>query len=261
MIDLEDAVPAAAKDEARRSTVDILRDRPADGPPVWVRVNPPTEAVGRADVDALAGMPVDGLRLPRCEDPAVVHAVAEQTGDDLYLSARDRPRPAGAPASWPARIRAVRGVGLGEADLAADLLVAVRLGAGLGPGPVVAASRARRARRRRSRASRPTSATSTGLRTTCDGRPGHGFFGRSVVHPSADPVVHEVFTPSPEEVAEAARGARHRCRGPSPWRGGRPDARRPLRRPRGRRAVPARPRPHARRPLERRPPTSRRGQP
>jgi citrate lyase subunit beta/citryl-CoA lyase len=201
VIDLEDAVPAAAKDEARRSTVALLEDRPSGSPPVWVRVNPPTAAVGRADVEALAATPVDGLRLPRCEDPEVVHAVAEQTGHALYLlletargllSAREL---AGAHT-------AVRGMGLGESDLAADLMVPSDAGLDWARGYVVAASRA-------AGLGSPVQSVWTrvgdlyGLRASCVTGLAMGFFGRSVVHPSQIPVVHEVFTPLLDEVAEA----------------------------------------------------------
>jgi citrate lyase subunit beta/citryl-CoA lyase len=215
VVDLEDAVPAEAKDEARRSTVDLLRDRPADGPPVWVRVNPPTEAVGRADVDALAGMPLDGLRLPRCEDPAMVYAVAEQTGYDLYLLL-ETARGLLAARELAVAHTLVRGVGLGESDLAADLMVPSDSGLDWARGYVVAASRA-------AGIGSPVQSVWTrvgdldGLRASCRAGLAMGFFGRSVVHPAQIPVVHEVFTPSPEEVAEAravlATGAEARARG------------------------------------------------
>ena len=216
VVDLEDAVPAAAKDEARRSTVALLRDRPADWPPVWVRVNPPTEAVGRADVDALAGMPVDGLRLPRCEDPAVVHAVAEQTGHDLYLlleTAR------GLLAARGAGRRAYRRSGvLASASRTSPPTSWSRPTRGwTGPGATSSPRPAPPGSGRRSRACGRASGTSTACAPPATTGLAMGFFGRSVVHPSQIPVVHEVFTPSPEEVAEAravlATGAEARAQG------------------------------------------------
>ena len=217
VVDLEDAVPTAAKDEARRATVALLEDRPPDSPPVWVRVNPPTEPVGRADVEALAGMPVDGLRVPRCEDPQAVHDVAERTGLALMLlleTARGLLR-----ASELARAHTrVRGLGLGEADLAADLMVPSDSGLDWARGSVVAASRA---------AGLPSPVQSVwtdvadldGLRASCRAGLAAGFFGRSVIHPSQIAVVHEVYTPSADDVAEAravlAAGAEARTRGES----------------------------------------------
>jgi citrate lyase subunit beta/citryl-CoA lyase len=215
VIDLEDAVPVAAKDEARQSTVALLQERPPDSPPIWVRVNPPTEPVGRADVEALAGMPVDGLRVPRCEDPGAVRAVAEQTGFALMLlleTARGLLR-ASELAGADTR---VRGLGLGEADLAADLMVRSDSGLDWARGAVVAAARA---------AGLPSPVQSVwthvadldGLRASCQDGLASGFFGRSVVHPSQIEVVHEVYTPSAREVADAravlATGAEARARG------------------------------------------------
>ncbi|MEP6649519.1 MAG: CoA ester lyase [Lapillicoccus sp.] len=215
VVDLEDAVPVAAKDEARRATVALLQDRPSDSPPVWVRVNTPTEPVGRADVEALAGTPVDGLRLPRCEDPEVVHAVAEQTGHPLYLLLETARGLLGARELAGAHT-AVRGLGLGESDLAADLMVPSDSGLDWARGYVVAVSRS-------AGLGSPVQSVWTrvgeldGLRTSCQAGLAIGFFGRSVVHPSQIPVVHEVFTPSPREVADAravlATGAEARARG------------------------------------------------
>jgi citrate lyase subunit beta / citryl-CoA lyase len=215
VVDLEDAVPVAAKDEARRSTLALLQDLPPDSPPVWVRVNSPTEPEGRADVEALAGMPLDGLRVPRCEDPDVVHAVAEQTRHALMLlleTARGLLRASELATAHPQ----VRGLGLGEADLAADLMVRSDSGLEWARGAVVAACRA---------AGLPSPIQSVwtdvadidGLRASCQAGLARGFFGRSVVHPSQIEVVHEVYTPSAREVADAravlATGAEARARG------------------------------------------------
>lgn len=215
VVDLEDAVPVAAKDEARRSTVALLRDPPPDSPAIWVRVNPPTEAVGRADVEALADTPVNGLRVPRCEDPEAVHAVAEQSGHALMLlleTARGLLRASELAVAHPL----VRGLGLGEADLAADLMVPSDSGLDWARGAVVASSRA-------AGLGSPVQSVWTqvadlqGLRASCEAGLAAGFFGRSVVHPSQIEVVHEVYTPSAGEVADAravlATGAEARARG------------------------------------------------
>jgi citrate lyase subunit beta/citryl-CoA lyase len=42
-----------------------------------------------------------------------------------------------------------------------------------------------------------------GLRTTSEHGRATGFFGRSIIHPRQIDPVHEVYTPSPEEVAAA----------------------------------------------------------
>ncbi|MFD2092970.1 HpcH/HpaI aldolase/citrate lyase family protein [Blastococcus deserti] len=202
VIDLEDAVPAAQKDTARDLTVALLDERADDdGRQVWVRINPPRTEPGRRDVAALAGRRLEGLRVPRAEDPDVVREVAERTGAPLQLlleSARGLSRArelAGAHAR-------VVGIGLGEADLAADLLVDRDQGLAWARGWVVVAARA---------AGLPSPVQSVwtdvgdpaGLRASCETGRATGFFGRSVIHPRQIEVVHDVYTPSAEDVAAA----------------------------------------------------------
>ncbi|MEO7235342.1 MAG: aldolase/citrate lyase family protein [Lapillicoccus sp.] len=215
VIDLEDAVPAAAKDEARRCTVAVLADRPTGGPPVWVRVNPPTEAVGRADVEALVGTTADGLRLPRTDDPDAVRAVADRTGKPLVLLLETALGLLRAPELAQAHTQVV-GIGIGEADLAADLMVGSDSGLQWARGWVVAAARA-------AGLASPTQSVWTrvsdldGLRESCESGLAMGFFGRSVVHPAQIETVHDVYTPSAAQVADAravlATGAAARGRG------------------------------------------------
>ncbi len=203
VIDLEDAVPAAQKDTARDLTVALLDDRAEDdGLQVWVRINPPRTEPGRRDVAALAGRRLDGLRVPRADDPDEVREVAERTGAPLQLLLES------ARGLWRARELAeahelVAGIGLGEADLAADLLVDRDEGLTWARGSVVVAARA---------AGLPSPVQSVwtdvgdpvGLRASCETGRATGFFGRSVIHPRQIDVVHAVYTPSAEEVAAAA---------------------------------------------------------
>jgi citrate lyase subunit beta/citryl-CoA lyase len=202
VIDLEDAVPAERKDAARDLTVALLDDRAADdGLSVWVRINPPGTEAGRRDVAALAGRRLDGLRVPRVDDPEVVREVAERTGARLQLlleSARGLVRAR----ELAEAHELVTGIGLGEADLAADLLVDRDEGLTWARGWVVVAARA---------AGLPSPVQSVwtdvgdpaGLRASCETGRATGFFGRSVIHPRQIDVVHDVYTPSAEEIAAA----------------------------------------------------------
>jgi citrate lyase subunit beta / citryl-CoA lyase len=202
VIDLEDAVPAERKDAARDLTVALLDDRAADdGLSVWVRINPPGTEAGRRDVAALAGRRLDGLRVPRIDDPQVVREVAERTGARLQLlleSARGLVRAR----ELAEAHELVTGIGLGEADLAADLLVDRDEGLTWARGWVVVAARA---------AGLPSPVQSVwtdvddpaGLRASCETGRATGFFGRSVIHPRQIDVVHDVYTPSAEEIAAA----------------------------------------------------------
>jgi citrate lyase subunit beta/citryl-CoA lyase len=203
VIDLEDAVPPEHKQLARQSAVRTAETRHADGgaPHLWVRINDPLGPWGEADLDALHGVPLDGLRVPRSESAAVVKDVAQRSGLPLQLlletaaglmNARDLA------AAHPM----VAGIGLGEADLAADLRVVSDDGLAWARGWVVAVARA--AGLQSPIQSVWTNVADTeGLRTSTEHARQTGFLGRSVIHPRQIPVVHSVFTPSSEEVEAA----------------------------------------------------------
>lgn len=201
VVDLEDAVPADQKVAARQAVLTLLGQR-APSPQVWVRVNPPALAVGRDDIAALIGANVDGLRVPRAEDPDSVGDVAERTGLRLQLlleTARGLSRAV----ELAGAHELVHGIGLGEADLAADLLVDSDEGLAWARGAVVVAART-------ARLPSPVQSVWTdvgdlaGLRASSAAGRDTGFFGRSVIHPSQIPVVHDVFTHTQAEL-EAAR--------------------------------------------------------
>lgn len=202
--DLEDGVAADRKEEARAALVALLRAGPAR--PLHVRVNHPDTPEGAADVAAVALPPVTGVRVPKVSSPAEVRRVAawleaagSGAGVHCLLETALGVERAYEIASAAPRVATVS---LGEADLSADLGVVGDAGLAYARGRVVVAARA---------AGLPAPAMGVwtdladldGLRRdTVTGRAA-GFFGRSVVHPSQVPVVHEVFTPDADEVAAA----------------------------------------------------------
>lgn len=212
IVDLEDAVAPAAKEAARaglREWLGAPEDVP-DGPEVWVRIN--AGADHREEDLAVAVHPrVRGVVVPKAE-PALLAAVAAR------LDGLEAERPAAlvvAPlvetAAGLADIAAVaRGprvghLGLGEADLVAELgiepsdddveLLPVRhavvlASAAVGLPPPVG----------------PTSTAigdATSLRASSLRLRRLGFRGRTAIHPGQLDVIHDVFTPSEEEVAAA----------------------------------------------------------
>jgi citrate lyase subunit beta / citryl-CoA lyase len=199
VIDLEDAVPAEHKAAARDTVLKVADPPPAK--PVWVRLNDLAGPHGEADLAGLAGVPVTGVRLAKCEDPAEVRRAGEWLGRPMQLlveSAVGLERVARLARAHPL----VSGIGLGEADLAADLGTVADAALSWCRSRIVVAARA---------AGLPAPVQSVwvdvgdldGLRrSTVRGRYA-GFFGRSVVHPRQVLVVNEVFTPSVEEVAAA----------------------------------------------------------
>lgn len=203
VIDLEDAVPRDQKDAARATAAGVAAERATylEGPRLWVRVNDPAGPWGEADIDAFTGLNLDGLRLPRSEDPEVVREVAERTGLPLQLlleTAAGLARAVELASAHPG----VAGLGLGEADLSADLRVTSDEGLSWARGWVVVAARS---------AGLPSPVQSVftdvadlaGLRASSEQGRATGFVGRSVVHPRQIPVVHEVFTPTAAQVESA----------------------------------------------------------
>ncbi|MBB3664760.1 citrate lyase subunit beta/citryl-CoA lyase [Prauserella sediminis] len=199
ILDLEDAVAPEAKEQARRNAVATL----ADGNRAYVRVNEPGTPHGTADVDALAtaSVPPAGVRIPKCEDPERLSAVAERLSVPVHPvveSALGVERAYALATAHPL----VSGISLGEADLAADLRVTDRNALTWPRSRVVVAARA-------AGLSSPAQSVWTAVRDldglrgdTEEGRRA-GFFGRSVIHPAQIPVVHEACRPDPDEVAWA----------------------------------------------------------
>jgi len=203
VIDLEDAVPADRKADARAGAFQTLAEGPAK--PVWVRVNPFSSDLTADDVRAVAHPALSGVRLAKTESADEVTELAEllsRAGCEpavqcLIESALGLER-AFELASHPA----VVGIGLGEADLAADL------GASDDLGLLYARSRCVAAARAAGLAPPPQSVWTDvgdldGLReSTRQGR-SLGFFGRSAVHPRQLPVIHDAMRPSAGEVEHA----------------------------------------------------------
>jgi citrate lyase subunit beta / citryl-CoA lyase len=208
IVDLEDAVPPPAKEAATRAVVTWLRDTPAAGPQLWVRVN--DGALRQPDVAALANIPaLTGLVLAKVRDAAEVAEVAAQldaSGDgDTLLMPLLETSGAVLDARAVAAAPRVHQLQVGEVDLAAD--------AGITPGPddaelawvrgmVVLASAAAGIHPPVGPVSRLIQQTDQLAESTRAVRR-QGFFGRACIHPAQLPVAHEVFTPTEEEVAEA----------------------------------------------------------
>ena len=221
-LDLEDAVPAEAKERARDAGGARSRPCRATKPRVGARQRRRHPLVAR-------GRPRrPGRRRPRRR----ARAQGRRPGDDR--GARAAPGPAAAPAArdrrsassgptrWPRRSRSVLAVSLGEADLAADLGCPAPGRAGVGAPACRRRVPGRRDRRADAPASGPTSPTRTGSSTTAREARDQGFFGRSVIHPQqVGRSSHAAFTPSADEVTDARALPRLAHRRGTGARGGR----------------------------------------
>lgn len=211
ILDLEDSVAPAAKDDARAAVASALAEGGFGPREVLVRVNARGTDWFGTDLAALAGAGADGIVLPKVESPEDVTVAAVLLADS------------GAPAGLPLwlTVETPRGV-LAAADLAAshpwvaglvagtsDLTKALRAAHVPGREPllfslsaIVLAARAHGL------------AALDGVHLTLDDEAGFeaacrqgrdlGFDGKTLVHPRTIEAANRVYAPEPAEV-EAAR--------------------------------------------------------
>jgi citrate lyase subunit beta/citryl-CoA lyase len=196
VLDLEDAVPAAAKATARDMVAARLAERPA-----WVRVNAVGTPFCQADLDAV-GCHALGIRLPKVESAEAAQWVSDRLPGTPLICAIESARGVLAAAEI-ASVDAVQALSIGLVDLGKDLhsgegllptvyarshLAVVSRAAGLDP-PIDSVY--------------PHVEDLRTLREHAEFSRSLGFFGKSVIHPRQLPVVHAVFSYSEEEVAWA----------------------------------------------------------
>lgn len=196
MLDLEDAVPPDHKATARAMIADVLAEHPS-----WVRVNAARTALCEADLDAVADRAF-GIRIPKTESPEDVLWVAERAPGKPIICAIESARGVLA-AQEIAAVPGVRHLAMGGVDLQRDLhagngnlhtlyvrshLVVVSRAARLEP-PIDSVY--------------PRLDDDAGLREQAEFARSLGFFGKSAIHPRQLPILHEVFTPSDDEIAWA----------------------------------------------------------
>lgn len=209
IIDLEDAVPLAEKDAARAVALEWLHGLPAEtGAEIWVRIN--QGPLRDIDVKALAGMPrITGLILAKVVDAAEVAQIDAALTSAGDCETRLMPMIETASALLDARDIArgprVHQLQVGEIDLTGDtgvipggdevelatmrtMVVLASAATGIHPpvGPV----------------SRITNDPDV-LRRSTQRVKALGFMGRACIHPAQVPVVHEVFTPTQDEITDA----------------------------------------------------------
>jgi citrate lyase beta subunit len=186
VLDLEDGVPAAAREQARVQALEWLATSAVHTSPVWpaLRINALRTSDGWADLVAVlgaAGLPESGcLLLPKLDDP----------GELLWLEAHLG--------------RRLCGLGFGAADLRAEL--------GSGPAWEHLAT---------ARSMLVLAAAGTALRLLdvpclalddeaalldeCARARALGFHGKFVIHPKQLAAVERAFAPTPQELQHARR--------------------------------------------------------
>lgn len=207
IVDLEDAVAAAAKDAALQTVFDWLETVPEKHAPLWVRVN--SGERGREELRRLAAhSAVDGFCLPKTEAAAEIEEIDRMLGDagrDIWLAPLLESATSIVNIHSIAAAPRVRMLHIGEIDLAADLGITV------GPAGeellyvrslVVVASR-------HAKLLAPPAPVSAliddedAFRTSTRQLKALGFVGRACIHPRQVDVANDVFTPTSEELARA----------------------------------------------------------
>ncbi|MEM1113001.1 MAG: CoA ester lyase [Pseudomonadota bacterium] len=208
-IDLEDGVAESRKTEARELVSDLLR---ADLPkPVFVRINSLESGLAEADIEALAGLAITGVRIPKVRRAEEVAQLCQRLRDIGFEGGVQlQIERAEGVLNLPEIARAdsmIEFIGIGERDLSIELgcardnLDPIRM-------QLLLVSRAH--------GLRPPIQGSFGIASDLDeyeqstlaGKQA-GFFGRMTIHPSHIDVIHRVYTPSRQEV-DYARDALER---------------------------------------------------
>ncbi|WP_318306925.1 HpcH/HpaI aldolase/citrate lyase family protein [Amycolatopsis solani] len=200
LVDLEDAVAPARKDEARSHVLELLA---SVARPVQVRVNHPSTPWHEADLAAVAGLPSPvGVRLPKVEAPEEIRAVAAALPDrdlhPLIESALGVERALEIATAAPR----VASIGLGEADLRSDLGVADDAGLTWARSRVIVAARAARLAPP-AMSAYPNVRDLDGLAASCRAGRALGFRGRTAIHPVQLATIRTAFLPTREEVSRA----------------------------------------------------------
>jgi citrate lyase subunit beta/citryl-CoA lyase len=222
VLDLEDAVPAQEKAAARRlvaATVEgVHAPKPADGsvpgPRVFVRINSTGTNHWRADIDAVIGPGITGIRVPKAESLESMCRVHDAISD--------RERALGLPQGsvrLVATIETARGLNHVDALVAAPRLAGFTFGAAdfcadvcadpADPMATLHACSRLVAASRAGRVAPPVASVFTdlqdleALRKDTERLKRLGFFGRSAIHPRQVEIINAVFDPTAAEVAAA----------------------------------------------------------
>jgi citrate lyase subunit beta / citryl-CoA lyase len=216
ILDLEDGVAAREKELARDVVADTVAAADTSSA-VHVRINRTTDGFDEADVRAVVAPGLQALRLPKVEQPDHLQSLDELLAD----VEREAGLKVGTVALYPTVESALGAVCLSELLAASRRVARVAFGAtdfladiGARGDEELATLHVRSQLVLLSRAARigpPIDSVhtrlddETGLRQAAVRARSLGFFGKSVIHPRQLRVVHEVFTPTPDEIAWAER--------------------------------------------------------
>lgn len=210
IVDLEDAVTAARKEEARDALgvfAEEWRARGAERPAVQVRVNAIGSRWHDADVAAVAQLPAEfGVRLPKTQSEDDVRTVrAALPGRPVHALLETA---LAVERAYEIAAAGASSIAAGEADLRSELGIP----AGTAGEPGLAYSRSRLVNAAAA-AGLPSPlmavwadlADLDGLERSCRVGRALGYAGRTAVHPRQIAAIRRIFTPEAAEVERARR--------------------------------------------------------
>lgn len=214
IFDLEDAVSADAKNQARDNVVAAINSRDYGHRELIVRVNALATPWGADDVAAVANLPIDGVLFPKIDTPAMLQEAAAAL--TAASSIREQPLPLWAMIESPLSILNLETICRAESGLqvlvmgTSDLVRDLRAQHVIDREPLVyALSRAVTVARAfaldvldgvhldfRNLAS---------FRTSCEQGRAMGFDGRSLIHPGQVDLANEIYGFSAVDIDHARR--------------------------------------------------------
>ncbi len=223
ILDLEDSVAAADKQEARKITRDFVGANTGAGPELYVRVNDLTTGLTEDDLAAVLLARPAGIMLPKAEGGAdvsrlsvMLRALEAEAGNEdgstkILPIVTETPAGVLSTASYAGSSPRLSGLTWGAEDLSAavgartardsdgrytDLFRHARVmtllaahAAGVAPVDTVY----------------PDFRNGEGLARECAEAERDGFTAKMAIHPAQVPVINEAFTPSAEAVAQSRR--------------------------------------------------------
>lgn len=205
--DLEDAVPAEGKADARAAVMDLIIDEAVSARLV-VRINHPADPEGRLDLEGLGGTartPASlRLMVPKVDSPADLEMVRDGLG------ARPTLIPVIETARGLANVEAIAAADGVSAVIMGGLDLSVELGCALEWDALLyARSRCVHAARLAGVEAVDTPffdlEDAGGLRSEAEKAYRLGFDAKAAIHPSQVDIIHHVFEPTPEEIERAHR--------------------------------------------------------
>ncbi len=214
ILDLEDAIAPEQKIEARATVARLLGEVDFGDKQLFVRINALNTSYGFEDVCAVAGLRAVGIVIPKVEGAYDVTTVSQilashdTAGEESskILCLIESPRGVIASHEIAATNPMVAGLIFGSADLSRELGCVLTEGE---PELLFARAQVLLAARAAGVAAFDSPHfiinDLEGLRRASQAARNLGYDGKTVIHPSHLAIVNEVFSPTPEEIAEARR--------------------------------------------------------